>query len=99
MSTEQTIADLKATKEQMTPFNWCPTGPSNGRGQRCVIVHLSEVIKRDQKNWQIRFSTAANAMSKHTPEDNVGKYNDDPDTTFADIQNLIDKTLADLGGL
>ncbi len=38
-------------------------------------------------------------MSDDEPELPQNWRNEDPDTTFADIQNLIDKTLADLGGL
>ena len=109
MNNEQIIADLQATKDQMTPENWNPSGCMDG-DKRCVLMHLRQVtVDADRSQTtpeaRARYTEAGDALSLHIPfvtEPNymlVGNYNDRSYTTFADIQALIDKTLADLGGL
>ena len=90
----------------MTPDNWCSDGwVSELTGQKCILHHLSDVIGEKTAASTTRWKQASDAMAQHIPYQNddlgynVGNYNDLPSTTFKDIQLLIDKTLADLGGL
>lgn len=111
MSTEQIITDLQATRDKMTEDNWCSDGSMGwnamGSPTRCILIHLQDTVrKQGVVDWSQRYINAARALTKHIPGAlpqadyfSVGFYNDNPRTTFADIQNLIDKTLADLGGL
>lgn len=46
-----------------------------------------------------RVSAAKRALAAHVPDGYVQGFNDDVGTTDADVLNLYDKTLADLGGL
>jgi hypothetical protein len=97
---EQVIADLQATKARMTPENWNPDGASDDEGRKCILMHL-RVVTGDR----FRYCAAGNALARHVPDLPsshymvVGCYNDRHTTTFEDIQTLLDKTLADLGGL
>jgi hypothetical protein len=106
MDKQQVIADLRATRDRMTPENWCGdgwTGPLDS--QKCVLHHLSDVINEECPASSTRWREASNAMARHIPYRNdtmgynVGNYNDMPTTTFEDIQVLVDKTLAELGGM
>jgi len=109
MSNEQIIADLQATRDRMTPENWSCHGWVDGESL-CVQGHLIEVITgrpfyqgrfKMRQEWSLdsRYNDARGALREHLPHPgSVGLYNDSG-ASFADIQNLIDKTLADLGGL
>lgn len=66
----------------------------------CVIGALSECNSSRRGSYE-RLKAVVQLVERHIPtaEKLVSFYNDDPETTHQDILNLLDKTLADLGGL
>ena len=94
-----TAIDIIAGAREMLadPKNWCRKGGHGDNGEICVVVALSRV------GWGMGtcITTARDAVRSHLPDKffDIVSYNDDPHTTHQDILNLLDKTLADLGGL
>lgn len=86
------------------PTRWHKGWFSDGEGAFCVRGALGHVAgtypTTPLETWH--------RLRDHLPEgfrqfsggpDMLAAFNDDPDTTHADIINLLDKTLADLGAL
>jgi hypothetical protein len=101
------IEMIKGARELLSdPKRW-GKGSSRPNGTAyCVIGALSEC--NAHKRGEIveerigRLQNAVRLVEEHIPsggERLVSFYNDAPDTTHQDILNLLDKTLADLGGL
>jgi hypothetical protein len=104
---QQLIDDLKATKARVQR-GWCGTGPNDDYGNVCLLLAAGEAV-----GWHIddvifqgalvsaRAAAITEALKLHlSPEfEYLDQFNDHPRTTQSDIENLIDKALADLGGM
>lgn len=95
MTNTQLIADLKATRERIAR-GWCPNGPLDDDGNVCILMAANRICGEMSRWYAIR-----QALNDHLPTgySEVYKYNDAEHTTLQDMFDLIDKTLADLGGL
>lgn len=107
MSNEQLIADLKATRERISPngVGWCPCGPIDDDGHECILraagmVAIFECGAHRPVDAP-RYERLYKALNAHLPPPyyHSDDYNDARHTTLQDMYDLIDKTLADLGGL
>lgn len=107
---EQLIHDLKGTRETLDRVGWCPTGAQNDDGALCVLAAAHRFISTGSSSARSqalflrirsRYMAVANQLMEHLPDgrSSVGYYNDDESTSREDIDALIDKALADLGGL
>lgn len=105
MSNEQLIADLKATRERISPngVGWCSQGPIDDEGHECILRAAGNVISECSYRSvdAPRYERLYKALNAHLPPSYYSSdvYNDAPHTILEDMYDLIDKTLADLGGL
>lgn len=114
MENRQLIDDLKATKERIQKVGWCGTGPFDNQGRECVMVAAQSVMglrigSSLSDEVLKRYNGLAAALAQHLPGNTgligpwtageVGDYSDDPLTQWSDIETLIDKALAEAGGL
>jgi hypothetical protein len=94
--TQQLIADLKATKQALIDNGRCTKGARNADGNICIIL----AIGRDNRE-NSRASLVRHALRAHLPSHYRGlvHFNEDPKTADQDVYSLIDKALAEAGGM
>ena len=106
---EGLIAGLKATKQALQDYGRCPNGPYGADGSVCLVVAMKRAYTvlvdaksmRGAKALRSCHSDVRYALMACLPEefDALSVFNDDPGTTDADVYALIDKALAEAGGL
>jgi hypothetical protein len=111
----QLIEDLQATKRTLQQKGRCTTAAYGPDGSVCLVIATRRAIdgqRESQTPWRDSYPTellyfeyrverTQNALSARMPDGYsclVG-FNEDPNTTDADVYNLIDKALAEVGGL
>ena|ERR1700754_2450039 len=104
----QVVEDLKATRD-IVAERWCPKGMEDGENV-CIMGALNTVtygtvrpvVMPHIDTIEVRRMAAYQALMKHLDTsrfDGIARFNDDDATQHRDVLNLIDKTLADLGGM
>lgn len=86
------------------PGKWCQGDYSDSDGRVCLLGALGVAFNGDCEAYEYRYDAlikAAKLIRSHMPGEVflVSLFNDDQHTTHADILNVFDKTLADLGAL
>lgn len=90
------------------PKRWNKGDLTNRDGTKMCVV--GAMLRASNIFWENDcFKAAATLIRQHIPNGRVdladdglpllGGYNDHPDTTHQDVLDVLDKTLADLGGL
>lgn len=102
------VDDLKAARE-IVRTGWCSNGLMDDQGNLCVVGALNKVAGVSLSGPSLKGSrrvarrdAAYDALAVHLPEEFeslLDEYNDHPGTSHADVLNLFDKALSDLGGL
>lgn len=94
------IEIIKGAREILSdPANWRKDGRVGEEGL-CILNAMAKVAALEY--WNDRALLAARKLVEvHLPEgeNSAWAYNDNIHTTHQDILDLLDKTLADLGGL
>jgi hypothetical protein len=106
------IADLKATKQALIDNGRCAKGARNDDGNICIALAMSRGVdnlspealleNKEAKEFRYdRFTLVQRALEAHLPSHHHGliSFNEDPKTTDQDVYNLIDKALAEAGGM
>ena len=101
----QLIEDLQATKRTLQQKGRCTTAAYGRDGSVCLVIATRRAIvglrESQVASYLARVERTQNALSARMPDGYsclVG-FNEDPATTDEDVYNLIDKALAEAGGL
>jgi hypothetical protein len=94
--TQQLIAGLKATKQALIDNGRCTKGARNADGNICIILAIGRGNRENSRLILVQRALAAHLPS---PYHGLVHFNEDPKTVDQDVYNLIDKALAEAGGM
>lgn len=107
---QQLIDDLKATKEALKEHGRCKGDYGTAEGRVCLLGAMGLVIfdnvyalrncgGYEMEGWK-RYRAVCDAIRTTLPDcQHLPDYNDSESTTDSDIYNVIDKALAEVGGM
>lgn len=99
--TDQITAVLLHARGILSAGHWCKGRGTDGRGNVCAFGAIGRAIHEFDIPMPITFAVdIADRMRKHTP-DHIGlaNYNDAETTTLADVLEVFDKAIAELGAV
>jgi hypothetical protein len=97
----QLIADLRETKTQLETRGRCTRGAVNDLGEICLAVAVGNATRGvcGVPRSLAVFRVLRIALTGDSGVGDIIAFNEHPNTTDEDVYNLIDKALADAGGL
>lgn len=80
---------LIAAKELLLEKGWCQKIGTNAQGQHCIVGALDVVVPKAPG-----FYPAYDYLRSVLGSNNLISWNDEPERTFDDVINLLDKAIA-----